>query len=248
DALPSVDEAKTKIAGQMSQAVKRHIQEANTQYKEAMAPLGRRRQVMTEDHRAERAMVVQKQQIRWDQESKVRAARYRSGLSGLMQRLSGERAQIQKQNITEAAQAVKRDQDQRQILINAQLTDRKKLQAEIKAVRQDHAKLLLKLRQERQAIKEITQQKDTAKGASPKRKPEKQSVSQHEAGRQIATRHVRPANAAQQKPQERLSKLREAHMHAADPSSTKRQERLQRLRDKSSSPIQPRRPGHDHDR
>ncbi|MEO1610035.1 MAG: relaxase [Pseudomonadota bacterium] len=248
DKLPSVDEAKTKIAGQMSQAVKRHIQEAKTQYKQAMAPLERRRLAMTEDHRAERAMVVQKQQIRWDQERKVRAARYRSGLSGLMQRLSGERAQIQKQNIRETVNALKRDQDQRQILINAQLTDRQKLQAEIKAVRQDHAKLLLKLRQERQQIKEITQQKNTAKGASPKRKLEIQSASQQELGRQPATSHARPAHMTPTKPQERLSKLREAYARAADPATTQTQDRLQRLRDKSSSTAQQRKPGYDHDR
>ncbi len=222
DALPSVDEAKTTMARQMRQAVKRHIAEADARYKKAMAPLERRRQVMTEHHRAERAMVAQKQQARWDQENKARAARYRSGLSGLMQRFSGERAQIQKQNIREAIEAFQRDRAQSQALIDAQLTDRQKLQAEIQAVRQDHAKLLLKLDQERQRTQGIAARKDVAgKGAPAKQKP---------------------------KSQERLSKLREAHTRAANPTPPKTQDRLQRLRDKSNNTPQRHKPSHDHDR
>jgi len=258
DKLPSVDEAKTKMAGQMNQAVKRHIQEAKARYKAQMAPIERSRQAMTDYYRSERVMLKQKQQARWDQESKARAARYRSDLSGLMQRLSGERAQIQKQNIREAVQALKRDQDQRQILINAQLSDRQKLQADIKAIRQDHAQLLLKLRQERQIIKEIVPQKQAEKHSQTKQRPQQQSAEQPKVSRgrpvehrpniKAAPQQTKPANAAPTKTQERLSKLREAHTREANSSPAQTQDRLQRLRDRSNTPDQPRKPGHDHDR
>ena len=178
--LPNVDNARTQMAGQMNEAVKRHIQEAKAQYKEAMAPVEQRRHVMAEHHKAERVLVHEKQRVRWGQESRMRAARYRTGLSGLMQRFSGQRAKIEKQNISEATNALKRDQDQRQTLINAQLAERQKLQTEIKGIRRDHAQLLLKLRQERQNIKESVAQKEIVKDATTKQRTRQHTARQDE--------------------------------------------------------------------
>jgi len=220
DNLPSVDDAKAKIATQMSQAVKRHIAEANAQYKTAMAPVERRRLVMVEHQRAERAMLAEKQRARWQMEHQNRAARYRTGISGLWQRLSGERAQIRSQNERETFQAFHRDRAQRQDLIEAQLADRQVLQAEIRSVRQDHAKLLLKLHRERQQIRQIAPQRHPA--------PELTSQPQERLSK-LRTEHARVSNPGSQ--------------HR--PSN---EDRLQRLRDRKSRGPSPKGRDRDHDR
>ena len=253
ETLPNVDEAKIKMAGQMSQAVKRHIQESKAQHKEAMAPIERRRQVIIEHHRAERAMMHEKQRARWDQESRLRAARYRTGLSGLMQRISGERAQIQNKNISEAVNALKRDQDQRQILIDAQLAERQKLQTEIKVIRRNHAELLLKLRQERHHIREVVLQPEAVSEELENRKLNK-STAQRRIVRSRLNQHEIIDNNEQKSrlsktASQRLSKLRSDHMCATNPKSTLTQDRLQKLKNRSlGSSARPSKTDHDNDR
>ncbi len=60
-------------------------------------------------------------------------------MRGLRDQLTGKRAQLEKKNQLEAMWALRRDQDQRQMVINAQLGERHELQLEIKAARSKHA-------------------------------------------------------------------------------------------------------------
>ncbi|MEM7775925.1 MAG: relaxase/mobilization nuclease domain-containing protein [Pseudomonadota bacterium] len=144
--LPGVADAKEKLATQMSDAVQRHIQEAKAKHQARMAPIDKQRRAMTEDHRAERANLADKQRTRWLLETKERAARFPRGFSGLWSRVTGDYARIRVQNEKDAYLALQRDRAQHQRLIDAQLTERRKLQADIQAVRREHATLLLKLR------------------------------------------------------------------------------------------------------
>jgi hypothetical protein len=150
DDLPSTDEAKAKLATQMHEAVRRHINEANALYQSRMAPLEQDRRKMTDQHRAERLRLLQKQQRRWQDEARERAARLTKGLPGLWQRVSGAHAKIRARNEREAYAALQRDRDQQQRLIWAQLAERQGLQARIQDMRREHAELLLKLRGDRQ--------------------------------------------------------------------------------------------------
>ncbi|MEM9030488.1 MAG: relaxase/mobilization nuclease domain-containing protein [Pseudomonadota bacterium] len=156
--LPGVVDAKEKLATQMSDAVRRHIQDAKAKHQTRMAPLDKQRRAMTEAHRAERAKLADKQRTRWLSETTDRAARFPRGFSGLWSRFTGDYARIRAQNEHDAYTGLQRDRLQRQRLIDAQLDERRKLQADIEAARREHATLLLKLRGDRNRYE--TLQKD----------------------------------------------------------------------------------------
>lgn len=69
---------------------------------------------------------------------KIRAAKLNTGLRGLWEKLSGSAAKIKRENELEAWQASKRDQQQRDDLVKAQMQDRKALQKEIEKLRRKH--------------------------------------------------------------------------------------------------------------
>jgi hypothetical protein len=152
--LPSVTDARAQLAKDLSQTYQRHRKEADHQKKRELAPIEKQRSEMAAAHRLERARLDARQKERWIQESKERAARIPSGMRGLWSRLSGQQALIQKQNEREAYLALQRDRAQRQAIIDAQLAERRTLQAQIKATRDRHAALLRELRSDQQQIKQ----------------------------------------------------------------------------------------------
>jgi len=208
DDLPSADEAKAKLANQMHEAVRRHINEANALYKTKMAPLEQERRKMTDQHRAERLRLTEKQQQRWQQESRERAARLAKGLPGLWQRVSGEHARIRTQNERAAYAALRRDRKQQHRLIWAQLAERQGLQTRIQDVRREHAELLLKLRGDRQhhrgVVREAEQSLARAYGRSAA--PERGS-----RNTQYPSRSPRPAR--NRSAEQRLEDLRSRTNH-----------------------------------
>lgn len=149
DALPTVDQAKAEAAKGMSAAFARHIAEARDQHLQAMQPLEGRRQAMMEAHRSERQKLDGAQKQRWDAEALERSQRLNKGLRGLWDRLTGRHADTQRRNVAEAADALRRDREQRQTLIEGQFADRRRLQTEIAAERNRHAALLRELRTDR---------------------------------------------------------------------------------------------------
>ncbi len=173
--LPSVEEAKKSTATSMSAAMTKHLAEAKLQHAKALAPLNARRQHMTELHRTERAKLDAGQKKRWDEETHLRANRLNKGLRGLWDRFTGHREKIERQNIAEAKAALDRDRKQRQELINAQLTERRALQSEIKAIRGKQADLLRDLRTERQTYRTNLQEKESRRSPAPASTPDKHS-------------------------------------------------------------------------
>lgn len=155
DALPSVDAAKSKLATELFQTNKRHVREAEQKKQHALAPLEQRRRAMVVTQQRERADLKARQEERWTFETKARAARFDKGLKGLWHSLTGKNAAIQKRNLNEAYASLKRDREQTENLIAAQLEQRRSLQAEIQQVRERHAALLRELRTEKTAIKAL---------------------------------------------------------------------------------------------
>lgn len=102
-------------------------------------PLYEQKQAMRDNHRKERAMLNQKQQERWAQETKERSARLNKGIKGLWQSLSGSAFNIKQQNEREAWSSLQRDQEQRDDLVKAQMQDRRILQKDIENLRRKHA-------------------------------------------------------------------------------------------------------------
>lgn len=153
--LPSVSEARTQLAKDLSATFKRLSSEASEQKRREMHPLEMRRQDMVEVQRRERAMIKARQADRWVQESHERASRFDRGVRGLWNQISGKHAAVQKQNTREAYEALQRDRAQRQTLIDAQMKDRQALQAQIKGVRDRYAALLKDLRTDQQAVRQM---------------------------------------------------------------------------------------------
>lgn len=123
--LPTVAEAIENHARNIRGQFSRMAGEARQELDIERAELDRKRRQMIEEHRAERRMIDKGQAARWAKESQSRAARIKTGLAGVWQRLSGQRGKVQTQNTKEAHIAVLRDRAQRQRLIDAQIKDRR---------------------------------------------------------------------------------------------------------------------------
>ncbi|WP_340149027.1 relaxase/mobilization nuclease domain-containing protein [uncultured Sneathiella sp.] len=145
ETLPSTAETRKRIAQDILPRMKSHLKEARDKAKEEFQTLEARRLEMVKAHAQERAKLDAGQKARFETEAKLRAERFRKGMKGLWDRMTGKRAQLEKQNQLEAMWAFRRDQDQRQMTINAQMRERRALQADIKAARSKHAQALREL-------------------------------------------------------------------------------------------------------
>lgn len=145
DALPSVAEARAKIAERMTPAIENHIRLAEAAYRMRAASLSARKRAMTARHREDRKALEDAQESRRVSEARARSERLARGLRGLWDRLSGKYGRIRRQNAWEAWQGHVRDRDERDTLIVRQLDRRRDLQREILAVRAVHTKEVMLL-------------------------------------------------------------------------------------------------------
>lgn len=198
DTLPSVDEAKTEIARDMSLTFKRHVQEARFNKERAMVPLEARRYAMTREHRQERAKSDEAQKERRTKETRARSERFNKGIRGLWDRITGEHSRLKKQNKQETIAGLQRDRDKRQAMIAEQMKQRWALQVQIRETRQRHAGLFKRLRQDRDHYREM----------SPSPRSElKSSFERIKDMRKIEM--AKPSKEPVREPAERLKKLRE---------------------------------------
>ncbi|WP_417681690.1 relaxase/mobilization nuclease domain-containing protein [Roseibium sp.] len=153
--LPSVEEAKVQTAKDMRGAFQRHAQEAKRHNEKEKQRLDEQRCKMVAQHRAERQRLEKGQRLRFEQEARERSARINSGLKGLWQRVSGQRAKIQRQNEAEALEALRHDREQQDALIFQQMQDRRKLQTELKALRDRHKSQLADIRDDQRRYREM---------------------------------------------------------------------------------------------
>jgi len=195
--LPGVTQAKSRQAQAMDQTLKRHLAEARNRKEEALTPLEARRRTMTEQHRAERHRLDQKQQQRWQAETRARQARFDQGLRGLWHEITGRHARICEENERSAWASLQRDRRQRDDLIAGQLRDRQVLQQEIKAVRQCYAGMLKDLRQDRRQVRALTRQTEMTP-KSPARHEQLEALRSRGQGQVSSQRRSRPEPQRQQ--------------------------------------------------
>lgn len=140
DALPSVGH----VAGELKQSVTRqlrgYIADVKARQKKECVPLDAMRDALRLQHRGERDRLATKQAQRWQMESEARAARLRTGLEGLWDKITGKARAIRESNARETYECARRDQGQRDALIIEQMRDRRGLQSEIDALRLRHAR------------------------------------------------------------------------------------------------------------
>ncbi|WP_340149053.1 relaxase/mobilization nuclease domain-containing protein [uncultured Sneathiella sp.] len=143
--LRSIEEARQRIAKDILPRMNDHLKEARLKAKTELDVLNARRKAMAKAHALERAKIDAGQKARFEQEARMRAERFRTGMRGLWDRLTGKHAQLEKQNQLEVLWALQRDREQRHALVAAQLKDRQHLQTEINVVRTKHARTLREL-------------------------------------------------------------------------------------------------------
>lgn len=147
--LSSVSETRQRIAKEIDPKLASYITKARADATAEKLALEKRRQEMQAQQQAERAKLDAGQKARAEQESVARSARLRKGLRGLLDRVTGKRATLEKQNEIEAMWSLQRDREQRHALVEAQLRDRQSLQVEIVAARNRHAEALRGLHHDR---------------------------------------------------------------------------------------------------
>lgn len=147
--LRSVEETRQRIARDILPKIASHVAKARADSQKNLANLNERRLAMKAQHFEERTKLDAGQQARADQEARDRAARFRKGLRGLLDRVTGKRAALEKQNQMEAVWALQRDREQRHALVFEQLRERQSLQVQIKAERSHHAAVLRELHHDR---------------------------------------------------------------------------------------------------
>lgn len=94
-----------------------------------------KRLVMTERHRELRRALVSDQEKRSMTERTERAERFRKGLLGLWDRITGLHGKIRRQNEVEITAAIARDRREKEELVQQQLRERQALQLEIRHAR-----------------------------------------------------------------------------------------------------------------
>lgn len=130
-ALPSVQEAKTLLAGEMGERLKALEAKEQATIQARLKVLQERIQALAEGHRQKRQQLEEKQAKRRESETRQRQARLATGLRGFVQLVSGRKHVIKQQNERETYRSYERDRDERDRLIFGQLWAREKLQSRI---------------------------------------------------------------------------------------------------------------------
>lgn len=145
EAMRSVEETKVHIAQTVSPRLKELIRQTKANRARDLKPLDEKRLAMAERHGAERQRLRDGQQSRSEAETRSRAARFRSGVAGIWDRLTGRHAATRKENERETFEAFKRDRSQRDALVADQMAERRSFQRNIVMVREQSASQVLGL-------------------------------------------------------------------------------------------------------
>lgn len=133
--LPSIEETKSNIDKPFVERMHHFTSDIRKNNHTRIEPLLEQKTRMKTRHQSERENLAEIQKQCWQQESKDRHARLNTGIRGLWDRLTGQHSRAIEQNELEAWQAVVRDRQQQDELIQRQLEERRALQLNIQHVR-----------------------------------------------------------------------------------------------------------------
>lgn len=145
DKLVTVEEAKRETAGRMTDMLKRHAADIRARQRSQAAALAMRKADMIQRQRDERARLDTALVARWKRETQERAQRMTSGLRGLWDRITGQRARTERQNDAEALQAYRRDQAEKDRMIFRHIDERQDLHRHARQLRRQHAEQVAEL-------------------------------------------------------------------------------------------------------
>jgi hypothetical protein len=129
--LPSVDAVRHAIAEQVGKKLHGFSSDAVLEFDEARLALKAKRDDLVTRQRNERQFFYETQAARWVEETRTRAERYRKGLRGIWDRVTGQHRKTREQNEAEVSFAKVRDQREREELILRQLAERRELQSQV---------------------------------------------------------------------------------------------------------------------
>lgn len=138
--LPSVEQAKAASAARMTEALRGFIDEAERARQKHSATLAMQREQLVQRQRTERADLTTALEKRWAKENVERAARLNKGVRGLWDRLTGRRAQQNRENERQALTALHRDHREKDDLIERHLQERETLHMLARQQKQTHAR------------------------------------------------------------------------------------------------------------
>jgi hypothetical protein len=169
--LRPVAEVQNHVASLVQEKLTGFLGLAAEEFAQAAQTLEGKRLAMVEDHRRTRGALQASQNDRWIAEAKARANRFRKGLPGLWDRLTGKHAKLRQENEMETAACLERDASQRQALIETQLRERRDLQREIQDARRSHVRDVTWLHSEiAERRREVAGLQDDGTAPAPRRR------------------------------------------------------------------------------
>ncbi|MCO5056974.1 MAG: relaxase/mobilization nuclease domain-containing protein [Rhizobiaceae bacterium] len=148
EALPNVDKVKEHISSLVHDKLASFIRSASDEFAQAAQLLESRRIAMVERHRKARRELELAQRPRANDEARRRAERFRKGLLGLWDRVTGKHTELRRQNEAEAANCAERDATEKQALIQRQLEERQRLQEDFRQERQAATRVMTRIHRE----------------------------------------------------------------------------------------------------
>jgi len=161
DKLQSVKQQKNDVITKVSKIYNGFLLEQSKDHQKDLLPLLKIKQVMTAQHRKDRAAQKSYQDNRWQKEELKRVSRIRKGFKGLWDKLNGKYWKQRKCNEKETTIAHERDKAEREHLIKKQLIQRQNLQVRL-------TQLQLKYEKDRlQLIRNLSHMASTKGKATP---------------------------------------------------------------------------------
>ena len=150
--LPGVEDTKAQIDELLRGTLGRHLAEAEAEHQVCVQPLLERRSHMRQEQRAEREALKAEHSSRALDEARERAQRFRRGIRGVWDRLTGRTTRIRTENETALVTAGARDRAETLSMIQAQLHDRRQLQREMRQLNRTHAAEIAAIHQDMQQL------------------------------------------------------------------------------------------------
>lgn len=139
DDFKSISKVQTEIAQSATDKLKSFAQDETYKLQAIDKVIEAKRRQLVEAQRKRRDALVTAQQTRKTSETKERARRLPRGLKALWFRITGAYRKIKAQNESEYSQCEKRDQQERETLVQTQLTERRQLRIRVQEQRRLHA-------------------------------------------------------------------------------------------------------------
>lgn len=128
--LPSIEQQQASFAEELAPRIEIHRKEAKAIRDQELAALEARRKAQVDRQSRERLKQREQQDKRAQTEQAARQSRYRKGLRGFVDRVTGRHARIKAVNELELFACLQRDQKERDDLIFKHIEARQKLESE----------------------------------------------------------------------------------------------------------------------